>query len=174
MRSPASAVMRALLRLHRRRAAFRRQHPRPVVRRIWPVWLITVSLGYMIGNIICTRLSVRWYHSAWSLNLVGATLLGIVAIAGTATAALDHRNAVHCQCPDDNRQRHGAAKHRTGAVSIRPSAASAAAGINGFVQMTLGAGIAQVSSYLVVAIPNAECIALFSTATTILEARLLS
>ena len=139
------------------------------------LWLILPSFGYMIGNMFCTRLSVRWgidHVIPLGLSiLIGATVLGIIGvwvvpqesrwIIGTlfiANAMMTVGNGM--VLPNTI----------AGAVSIRPSAAGAAAGINGFVQMTLGAGIAQVSSYLVVAIPNAECIAIFSAVTCILSA----
>jgi len=139
------------------------------------LWLIAPSIGYMIGNMFCTRLSVRWgIDRVIPLGLtllISGTLLGIVAVAVVPQqprwilGALFIANAVMTVG-------NGMVLPNTlaGGVSIRPRAAGTAAGINGFVQMTLGAGIAQLSSYIVVAFPNAEAIVVFSAITCILSA----
>jgi DHA1 family bicyclomycin/chloramphenicol resistance-like MFS transporter len=115
------------------------------------IWFIPTAGGYIIGNIITSRLSVRYGVDnmvLWGnvINIVGAVIgllmlpvamawgpISIVApacIMGMANGVL-LPNAI------------------AGAVSIRPQAAGAASGILGFTQMTFGAMTAQVAGYLV-------------------------
>jgi len=113
------------------------------------VWFLLSSFGYMLGNFLAGRFSVRFGVNAMVLGgllieLAGA-LLALVLILATpdvgpimifAPAALIYIG-------------NGVALPNAiaGAVSVRPQAAGTASGVAGFVQMGYGAVVSQVINY---------------------------
>ena len=115
------------------------------------LWFLAVSAGYILGNVITSRLSVRWGVDTMVLwgciaeivgGVIGITLmLGVdqlgplAVIAGPALISIGNGvvlpNAI------------------AGAVSVRPLAAGTASGLLGCTQMLFGACMAQIAGHLV-------------------------
>jgi DHA1 family bicyclomycin/chloramphenicol resistance-like MFS transporter len=113
------------------------------------VWMVFASVGYMVGNAMAGRFSVRYGGNAmlwWGLflefagTLAAALLIALIPDAGPASIfvplfvvyvgnGMALPNAI------------------AGAVSVRPGAAGTASGVTGFVQMGWGAVIAQLIAY---------------------------
>ncbi len=108
------------------------------------VWWAISSLGYMTGNFLSSRLSTR--HGIDRLIWAGIAIeiAGVALSLVLAVYAL-HWGPVIVFLPQlianigNGLLLPGAI---AGAVSIRPQAASTAAGITGFIQMALGAAVA--------------------------------
>ena len=115
------------------------------------LWFIPTALGYIIGNFVTSRLSVRFGidHMLWwgnIINLLGAlcglALLPFVDTVGplvivTAGTIMGIGNGI--MLPNAI----------AGAVSVRPQAAGTASGIVGATQMFFGAFTAQLAGHLV-------------------------
>jgi MFS transporter, DHA1 family, multidrug resistance protein len=113
------------------------------------LWMVFASIGYMLGNAMAGRFSIRYGGNAmlwWGLLLelaatvVSAILIAVIPDAGPAAIfvplfVLYVGNGM------------GLPNAIAGAVSVRPSAAGTAAGVIGFVQMGWGAAIAQLVAY---------------------------
>jgi DHA1 family bicyclomycin/chloramphenicol resistance-like MFS transporter len=113
------------------------------------VWMVFSSIGYMVGNAMAGRFSVRYGGNAmlwWGLflefagTLAAALFVALIPDAGPAWIfvplfvvyvgnGMALPNAI------------------AGAVSVRPGAAGTASGVTGFVQMGWGAVIAQLIAY---------------------------
>jgi DHA1 family bicyclomycin/chloramphenicol resistance-like MFS transporter len=115
------------------------------------VWFIPTACGYIIGNFITSRLSIRFGVDSmifWGniMNLFGLAtgfmLLPFVAAVGPLVLVVPGTlmglangiilpNAI------------------AGAVSVRPQVAGTASGLTGFTQMSLGAVMTQVAGHLI-------------------------
>lgn len=133
------------------------------------LWFLAVSAGYILGNIITSRLSVRWGVDTmvlWgSIAEIVAAVIGIVLmlgvdqigplaiIAGPALISIGNGivlpNAI------------------AGAVSVRPVAAGTASGLLGCTQMLFGACMAQIAGHLVAGATSAWPIVIQMVLTTI-------
>jgi MFS transporter, DHA1 family, multidrug resistance protein len=113
------------------------------------LWLVFVSIGYMVGNSLAGSLSVRYGGDAmlwWGLllefagALVSAVLVELIPGVGPWAIFLP-MFVVYVG--------NGMALPNAiaGAVSIRPEAAGTAAGVTGFVQMGWGAVVSQLLAY---------------------------
>jgi DHA1 family bicyclomycin/chloramphenicol resistance-like MFS transporter len=116
------------------------------------LWFLTNAVGYMAGNFAASRLSLRYGVDAlikWGLwfELVGCVLSAVLteiyfdlgpAIPFLLQGVIYIGNGIVLP------------NAMAGAVSVRPQAAGAASGIAGFVQMAIGAGIAQFTGWLLV------------------------
>ena len=132
-------------------------------------WFLAVSGGYILGNIITSRLSLRfgvdrmlWYGIV--AELVGAAIgialmldvdsLGLLAVVAAPTLisignGMLLPNAI------------------AGAVSVRPLAAGTASGLLGCTQMLFGALMAQVAGHLVTGASTAWPIIIQMSLTTV-------
>ena len=113
------------------------------------LWMVFASIGYMIGNAMAGRYSVRYGGNAmlwWGLILelaatvASAVFIAVIPDAGPASIfvplfVLYVGNGM------------GLPNAIAGAVSVRPGAAGTAAGVIGFVQMGWGAIISQLIGY---------------------------
>jgi MFS transporter, DHA1 family, multidrug resistance protein len=126
------------------------------------LWMVFASIGYMIGNAMAGRFSVRYGGNAmlwWGLILelaataASAILVAVIPDAGPASIfvplfvlyvgnGMALPNAI------------------AGAVSVRPGAAGTAAGVIGFVQMGWGAVISQLIAYPTVGTSGAMALTL--------------
>jgi DHA1 family bicyclomycin/chloramphenicol resistance-like MFS transporter len=113
------------------------------------VWFLLSSFGYMIGNFLAGRYSVRFGVNAmvfWGLvTEVAGAALGVVLVltvpeAGPVTIFLP---ATLIYVGNGMALPNAIA----GAVSVRPQAAGTASGVAGFVQMGYGAVVSQFISY---------------------------
>jgi DHA1 family bicyclomycin/chloramphenicol resistance-like MFS transporter len=132
-------------------------------------WFLAVSGGYIVGNIITSRLSVRYGVDKmllWGniLELAGAAIgvvmmiyvdtFGLIAIVATPTLisignGILLPNAI------------------AGAVSVRPLAAGTASGLLGCTQMLFGALMAQIAGHLVAGATTAWPIVVQMVLTTV-------
>jgi len=115
------------------------------------IWFVPTAFGYIIGNFITSRLSVRLGVDTmifWGniMNLVGATsgfmLLPFVADVGPLVLVapgtlMGLGNGIILP------------NSIAGAVSVRPQAAGTASGFTGFTQMSFGALLSQFAGYLI-------------------------
>lgn len=117
-------------------------------------WSVLPALGYMIGNAFCTRLSPRYGIDRvmrWGMIILNAgTVITVIALTFAPPAPIWQVSAYFLPqliITFGN----GLVMPNTiaGAVSIRPQAAGTAAGIVGFMQMGVGALIAQHASFIV-------------------------
>jgi len=109
------------------------------------LWFALTSLGYMSGNFTASRLSQRWGVDAMISAGVVASLIG-VGFTFTLIATMPEAGPVTIFVPQlVISYGNGLLLPNAiaGAVSVRPHAAGAAAGLAGFVQMALGAASAQ-------------------------------
>ncbi len=125
-------------------------------------WFVIVACGYVIGNFLTARLTLRYGINAiiiagictmWAGALFGIALLLLVPHGGPPTlfipqfvlsisSGLMLPNAI------------------AGAVSVRPQAAGTASGLTGFLQQGTGAIMAQVMSYVAANATSAMPVAL--------------
>jgi DHA1 family bicyclomycin/chloramphenicol resistance-like MFS transporter len=143
------------------------------------VWFAINALGYMAGNFLASRLSVRhgvnvmiWWGIVIAIvGTVGSVALAIVAPAGGPAIVFVPQfvtslgngmllpNAI------------------AGAVSVRPQAAGTASGITGFVQMGIGAAAAQAIGHILAGaetpLPMALTMLAFALATALAFALLV-
>jgi MFS transporter, DHA1 family, multidrug resistance protein len=114
-------------------------------------WFLAVSGGYIVGNIITSRLSMRYgvdkmLRAGILAELVAGAIgvvamfyvdtLGLIAVV-TAPALISIGNGMLLP------------NAIAGAVSVRPLAAGTASGLLGCTQMLMGAGMAQIAGHLV-------------------------
>jgi len=115
------------------------------------LWFIPTAFGYIIGNTVTSRLSIRygidamiWWGNVVNLagGLIGLALLPFIDFVGPlpiVAAATIMGTGNGLVLPNSI----------AGAVSIKPQAAGTASGLVGFTQMLLGAITAQVAGHLV-------------------------
>jgi MFS transporter, DHA1 family, multidrug resistance protein len=115
------------------------------------LWFLPVAGGYIVGNIITSRLSSRygvdsmlWWGAVIEMagGIMGVLALPLIGTLGAVaivvpSAIMGIGNGVLLP------------NAIAGAVSIRPQAAGTASGMLGFTQMSFGAMTAQLSGYLV-------------------------
>jgi DHA1 family bicyclomycin/chloramphenicol resistance-like MFS transporter len=113
------------------------------------LWFVASSLGYMLGNFLAGRFSVRFGVNAmvwWGLvvEFVGAAL-GLVLVLAVPEAGPITIFAPASLIYVGN----GMALPNAiaGAVSVRPQTAGTASGVAGFVQMGYGAVVSQLINY---------------------------
>lgn len=130
------------------------------------VWWAISSLGYMTGNFLSSRLSTR--HGIDRLIWAGIAIeIAGVALSTVLAVYALHWGPVIVFLPQlivnigNGLLLPGAI---AGAVSIRPQAAGTAAGITGFIQMALGAAIAQYAGTLMADSPSAVPLSLLMVA----------
>jgi MFS transporter, DHA1 family, multidrug resistance protein len=114
------------------------------------VWFIILSLVYMAGNFAAGRWSARYGVDTMIRAGVSITLLG--ALVGIAYVLIDpHGGPITIFTPQiiiGFASGFMLPNAIAGAVSVRPEAAGAAAGIMGFMQMGLGAAMSQLVGHL--------------------------
>jgi DHA1 family bicyclomycin/chloramphenicol resistance-like MFS transporter len=114
------------------------------------VWFAVTSLGYMSGNFTASRLSQRFGVDAMIVigivfQLIGAVLTALlVATMPEAGPAIIFLPQLVISYGNGLLLPNAIA----GAISVRPQAAGAAAGMTGFAQMAIGAASTQVVSIL--------------------------
>ncbi|MCZ7658010.1 MAG: multidrug effflux MFS transporter [Xanthobacteraceae bacterium] len=114
------------------------------------LWFVLISVGYMVGNFVAGRWSMR--HGIDVMVWWGVVLGSGFAILQVATVLLFPASAVAVFLPQTIM---GFANGFllpnaiAGAVSARPQAAGTASGVTGFLQMGLGAGVAQLVGHLI-------------------------
>jgi DHA1 family bicyclomycin/chloramphenicol resistance-like MFS transporter len=121
------------------------------------VWFAISSIGYIAGNFTSSRLSTRYgiHRMIWAGIIIE---IAGVALSTVLTAFALHWGPAILFVPQmvvnfgNGLLLPGAI---AGAVSVRPQAAGTAAGITGFTQMALGAGIAQYAGTLMAGSPSA-------------------
>jgi DHA1 family bicyclomycin/chloramphenicol resistance-like MFS transporter len=115
------------------------------------LWFIPTAFGYILGNFITSRLSVR--HGIDRMLWWGAVVELIGAILGVAVIPWINADGplVLVAASTIMGVGNGIMLPNTiaGAVSIRPQAAGTASGTLGFIQMSFGALTAQLAGYLV-------------------------
>jgi DHA1 family bicyclomycin/chloramphenicol resistance-like MFS transporter len=114
------------------------------------VWFAISSVGYMAGNYLASRLSVRLGVDTliwWGIAVEG---IGVAAATVLAIFAHDHGPAIVFMPQMIVSLGNGLLLPGAlaGAVSVRPQAAGTAAGIAGFAQMGAGAAMTQYSGAL--------------------------
>lgn len=136
------------------------------------MWMVLSAIGYMAGTFTCSRLVLR--HGLDKVIPWGLVILNLATFACLIAVNLvpQHGMVITMAIFIANGFMtfgNGLVLPNTlaAAVSVRPKAAGAAAGIAGFTQMALGSVIAQGSSYLIVAFPSATTVAVLCIATTI-------
>jgi DHA1 family bicyclomycin/chloramphenicol resistance-like MFS transporter len=133
------------------------------------LWFLAVSGGYILGNVITSRLSIRRGVDTmvlWGISAqIAAAVIGIVmmlyvdqigllaVIAAPALISIGNGivlpNAI------------------AGAVSVRPLAAGTASGLLGCTQMLFGAGMAQIAGHLAAGAASAWSLIIQMFLTTI-------
>jgi DHA1 family bicyclomycin/chloramphenicol resistance-like MFS transporter len=114
------------------------------------MWFAVTSLGYMSGNFSVSRLSQRFGVDGMIMTGIGFELLGavltvsLVATMPQAGPAIIFLPQLLISYGNGLLLPNAIA----GAVSVRPQAAGTAAGMTGFVQMSIGAASTQVVSML--------------------------
>ena len=113
-------------------------------------WFLAVSGGYILGNVITSRLSLRY---GVDRNAVARDRRRARWGRDRHCVDVRRRNARIDRGrgranPDLDWQRHAAANAIAGAVSVRPLAAGAASGLLGCTQMLFGAVMAQIAGHL--------------------------
>lgn len=135
------------------------------------MWFAVTSLGYMSGNFTVSRLSQRFGIDAMIMagivfELIGSSLTAVlVATVPDGGPAIIFLPQLLISFGNGLLLPNSIA----GAVSIRPQAAGAAAGMTGFVQMAIGAASTQVVSILLAgastAMPMASMLVVMVVAT---------
>jgi DHA1 family bicyclomycin/chloramphenicol resistance-like MFS transporter len=117
---------------------------------VYGVWFIVLSLVYMAGNFAAGRWSARYGVDAMVRAGVAVTVLG--AAVGIAWVLVEPQGGPWVifgpQMIIGFASGFMLPNAISGAISVRPEAAGAAAGITGFLQMGLGAATAQLVGYL--------------------------
>jgi DHA1 family bicyclomycin/chloramphenicol resistance-like MFS transporter len=130
------------------------------------LWFMTNAIGYMAGNFAASRLSLRFGVDAmikWGLwfELVACVVSAVLteiyfdlgpAIPFVMQGVIYFGNGIVLP------------NAMAGVVSIRPQASGTAAGIAGFVQMAIGAGIAQFAGWILIGTSTALPMMLTMTA----------
>jgi DHA1 family bicyclomycin/chloramphenicol resistance-like MFS transporter len=130
------------------------------------VWFAFSSIGYMAGNFGASRLSTRFGidRMIWlgiGFEIAGAALLAILATFAMGLGPIILFGPQLIVNFGNGLLLPGAI---SGAVSVRAQAAGTAAGIVGFIQMALGAAIAQYSGTLLAESPTAVPVAILVVA----------
>ena len=127
------------------------------------LWFIPTAGGYVLGNFITSRLSVR--HGIDRMLWWGAVIELIGAIGGVAALPLINAHgplglviAATVMGVGNGIMLPNAI---AGAVSVRPQAAGTASGILGFTQMSFGALTTQLAAHLVVGAASATPMLLY-------------
>jgi DHA1 family bicyclomycin/chloramphenicol resistance-like MFS transporter len=113
------------------------------------IWFAISSLGYMSGNFVASRLSIR--YGLERMILVGLVLEAVgVALTTVFSFAYAYGPAVVFLPQILISFGNGVMLPNSiaGAVSVRPQAAGTASGVLGFVQMALGAAFAQLGGIM--------------------------
>jgi DHA1 family bicyclomycin/chloramphenicol resistance-like MFS transporter len=116
------------------------------------IWFLTNSIGYMLGNFAASRLSMRFgIDTLIKWGLWFEVLVCIVSAALTEKY-FDLGPGIPFVLQGVIYIGNGIVlpNAMAGAVSIRPQAAGTAAGISGFVQMGIGAAIAQFTGWVLI------------------------
>ena len=132
-------------------------------------WFALSSIGYITGNFISSRLSMRYgiHRMIWAGIII--EVLG-VALSTALTAFALNWGPLIVFVPQmivnvgNGLLLPGAI---AGAVSVRPQSAGTAAGITGFTQMALGAAIAQYAGTLMADSPSALPLSILTDALAI-------
>jgi DHA1 family bicyclomycin/chloramphenicol resistance-like MFS transporter len=116
------------------------------------IWFLTNAFGYMCGNFATSRLSMRYDIDTlikWGLWF---ELFACIVSAVLTEVFFDLGPGVPFVMQGIIYIGNGIVLPNTiaGAVSIRPQAAGTASGIAGFVQMGIGAGIAQFTGWMLI------------------------
>ena len=122
------------------------------------IWFVIISLAYMAGNFAAGRWSAKYGVDAMIRAGVAVTVLGRggrhrAGCCSTRRAA--RRSSSTPQMIIGFASGFMLPNAIAGAVSVRPQAAGAAAGITGFMQMGLGAATAQLIGHLLDGAPTA-------------------
>ena len=115
------------------------------------LWFFLPSIGFMIGNFAVSRLTARFGIDALIWAGIAFTIVGCL-INAAVYAALPGWDMATIFVPQVIIGIGNGLLLPTavaGAVSIRPQVAGTASGATGFIQMTIGAGAAQLSGYVV-------------------------
>jgi DHA1 family bicyclomycin/chloramphenicol resistance-like MFS transporter len=104
------------------------------------MWFVTSSVSYMIGNAISGRFSVaigldRMVVGGTLMALVAALVMGVLTLTGHLSAFLLFASMAIVSIGNGCSQPNAMA----GAISVDPRYGGTAAGISGFLQMSLGA-----------------------------------
>ena len=112
------------------------------------LWFAVMSLGYMTGNFTVSRLSQRFGVDAMIVAGLAFELIGVLAMTGLIAVFGNHGPWLLFLPQFIVSFGNGLlmATAMAGAVSIRPQAAGSAAGMAGFVQMSIGAAATQLVS----------------------------
>jgi MFS transporter, DHA1 family, multidrug resistance protein len=132
-------------------------------------WFLAVSGGYILGNIITSRLSLRYGvdRMLW-LGIVGELVgaaIGIALMLDVETLGLIAVVAAPTLISIGNGMLLPNAI--AGAVSVRPLAAGAASGLLGCTQMLFGAVMAQIAGHLATGATTAWPIIIQMSLTTV-------
>jgi DHA1 family bicyclomycin/chloramphenicol resistance-like MFS transporter len=112
------------------------------------LWFVVVSLGYLAGNFLTGRFSVRFGIDRMIAAGAITGLLGITALAVTGWFGLLTLPAIFLPMAVVGLANGLTLPNGTaGAVSVNPRAAGTAAGLSGALQMLVGAGAAVVVGY---------------------------
>lgn len=116
------------------------------------LWFAVMSLGYMSGNFTVSRLSQRFGVDNMIVAGLIVELFGCLLTVATLTIYENTTPAAIFLPQLTVSYGNGLlmANAIAGAISIRPQAAGSAAGMAGFVQMTIGAASTQIVSFLLV------------------------
>lgn len=121
------------------------------------IWFVILSLVYMVGNFAAGRWSAKYGVDTMIRAGVSITVLG--AAVGIAWVLMEpHGGPVVIFAPQmiiGFASGFMLPNAIAGAVSVRPEAAGAAAGITGFMQMGLGAATSQLVGHLLAGAPTA-------------------
>lgn len=113
------------------------------------LWVIPVACGYMFGNFLTTRLSHR--HGVDAMILVGLVISAVGVVAGTLVAYTGWLPGPGPMFAGQIVYAVGTGlvmpNTMAGAVSVRPLAAGAGAGIIGFSTMAVGGVLAQAITF---------------------------
>ena len=115
------------------------------------LWFFLPSIGFMTGNFAVSRLTARFGIDALIWAGIAFTIVGCL-INAAVYAALPGWDMATIFVPQVIIGIGNGLLLPTavaGAVSIRPQVAGTASGATGFIQMTIGAGAAQLSGYVV-------------------------
>ncbi|MDF1793288.1 MAG: multidrug effflux MFS transporter [Thalassobaculaceae bacterium] len=115
---------------------------------VYGFYFVMISLGYMSGNFLASRLSNRLGVDRMIPLGVGVSLIGAIAgfalmTAGIITPASIFLPMCVVACGNGLSQPNGI----SGAVSVNPTIAGAASGLMGFGQMVIGAGFTVVVGF---------------------------
>lgn len=115
------------------------------------LWFIPTAIGYIIGNTITSRLSVRYGIDAmiWVGNLINLSGGGLALLLLPFTDTIGPLPIVAGATIMGMGNGLVLPNSIAGAVSIRPQAAGTASGLVGFTQMSIGAVTAQLAGHLI-------------------------